>query len=794
MLKNYFIIALRNFRTNKFYTLINILGLSIGLTCFVLILLFVSDEMSYDTFHEDHEQIYFIGVERRFGGDFKKSRITQYPLGRTAVDEVTGIEKYVTITPPNPARVSLDGKDFLSGYGSIASSPDFFTLFDFPLQVGNPNVALQDPGTVVITKKVAEQYFPNENPIGKTLFIDRYGIAEYTITGIAENSKKNSYLDFDLVFSIQGLSSTKSNLNSWGSSMYNTFAKLQNGVDWNQIELVANEAFDTHIGEARAPNTNYFFVPISELYLSDLVTPTGFKGNYVYIYIFTSIALFILVLANINYMNLSTARGMQRGREVGVRKVLGASKQQLLKQFLGESVILSLFSLIVAFTIATLVLPGFNQFFDKSLSLNLNENYWFILALISVTIGLGVLSGFYPAIFLSGFKTSEVLKGRLSNTIGGVSLRKLLVVFQFSISTILIVGTIVVLTQLDYLLNKDLGFEKKQALYIPFDSISNKSAFIDKVESHQTVVSISHTNGIPGRFYFSTSGEFDSQRPDEQFAAHVIATDEKFHEALGLQLLAGRYFEEGRSGDQKDAIVINEAMQKRMNWLSADEAIGQKLSTGDEVIGVVNDFHFRTLRTEITPVIINSIHTPSSTFSGGEILLVRFQPGQIQTLIPYLQNAWNEIVSGSPLEYGFLDEQMDKLYETDKKLGAVFSFFAGIGILISCMGLLGLTAFSAELRTKEIGIRKVLGATVTSIVSLLSTDFLRLVAIGFTIAIPFSWFIMNKWLSDFAYRIDIGIGVFLLAASAAFLVSGLTTSWQSIKAATKNPIKSLKNE
>ena len=794
MIKNYLKIALRNFKANKFYTVINIFGLSIGLTCFVLIVLFVSDEMSYDTFHENHEQIYFIGVERKFGGDFKKSRITQYPLGRTAVDEVSGIENYVTITPPNPARVSLDNKDFLSGVGSIASSPGFFTLFGFPLKVGNPSVVLQDPGTVVITEKIAEQYFPNENPIGKTLFIDRYGIAEYTITGIAENGKKNSYLDFDLVFSIQGLSSTKKNLNSWGSSMYNTFAKLQNGVERTQIESVANEAFDTHLGEARASNTNYFFVPISELYLSDLITPTGFKGSYVYIYIFMSIALFILVLANINYMNLSTARGMQRGREVGVRKVLGANKRQLIKQFLGESVILSLFSLIVAFTIATLVLPGFNQFFDKSLSLNLDENYWLILALISITIGLGALSGLYPAVFLSGFKTSEVLKGRPSNTIGGVSLRKILVVFQFSISTVLIVGTIVVLTQLDYLLNKDLGFEKEHTLYISFDSISNKSAFIDKIESHQAVISTSHSNGIPGRFYFSTSQEFDNQRPDVQFAAHVIATDEKFHETLGLQLLAGRYFEEGRSDDQKDAIVINEAMQKRMNWLSADEAIGQKLSTGDEVIGVVKDFHFRTLRTEITPVIINSIHTPSSSFSGGEVLVVRFLPDQIQSFIPYIQSTWNEIVSGTPLEYGFLDEQMDKLYETDKKLGTVFSFFAGIGILISCMGLLGLTAFSAELRTKEIGIRKVLGATVTNIVSLLSTDFLRLVAIGFTIAIPFSWYIMNKWLSDFSYRIDIGIGIFLLAGGAALLVSGLTTSWQSIKAATMNPVKSLKNE
>lgn len=794
MLKNYFKIAFRNFRTNKFYSLINIFGLSIGLTCFILILLFVSDEMNYDSFHNDVEQIYFVGAERRWGGEFRKSTITQYPVGRTAAEEVAGVSSYVTITPPNPGQLSLNGKDFRGGFITIASSPGFFDLFNFPLALGSADDVLKDPGTVVISSNVAEQFFPNENPLGKTITIDRYGKAEYLITGVADNPRKNSYVNFDVVFSIEGLSSTKSNYDSWGSSMYNTFIKIDDEALAAQKEEIANQVFDSKMGEERAPNANYFFIPITELYLSDLVDASGFKGNYTYIYIFSSIALLILVLANINYINLSTAKGLQRAREVGVRKVLGANKAQLIKQFLGESLMYSLLSLMLAIIIAELILPGFNHFFDKSLSLNLIQNFEFFALLFSITIIVGALTGLYPAFFLSGFNTSTVLKGYAVQKIGSVNMRKILVVFQFSISTVLIVCTLVVLSQMDFLLTKDLGFNKENALYIPLDEVTDIDALNEKVQNHQAVLSTSLTNGIPGRFYFSTSNSFDPQRPDEEISAHVISTDEKFVNTMELEVVAGRYFDENRSDDLRDAIVINEAMQRKMGWVDANEAIDQVLSDGNKVIGVVKDFHFRTLKTDITPVIIGSINTPNETFSGGEVLVVRYDENQLNALLPYIQSVWEEIKPGSSIDYGFLDDQMEKLYETDKKLGTVFTFFACVGILISCMGLLGLTFFSAELRTKEIGIRKVLGATIPHIITLLSFDFLKLVLVGFAIAIPISWYVMNKWLSDFAYRIEIGVGIFLIAGLAAFLVSTITTSWQSVKAASANPVDSLKSE
>ena len=794
MIKNYLKILIRNFKSNKFYTLINVSGLSIGLTCVILIALFVADETSYDTFHHQNDQIYFLGMERISGDRTFESIITSYPTGRSAKESVQAVDKFVTITPSFPGKVSVDGEVFTQENRILSATDDFFTVFNFPLINGDSETVLLEPNTVVITKKIADKYFPDQNPIGKSLTIDRYGIHEYTITGVAENSPGNSYLDFDLVFSIKGLPSTKGNENSWGASMYNTFLKLQSGYEETEVETTINQSLDIYLGERRAESTDFFISPISELYLSEFVTPTGFKGNYTYLYIFSSIAFFILILAGINYMNLATARGMQRGREVGVRKVLGANKTQLIKQFLGESVLLSIFSLILALFLTELVLPKFNLFFEKSLSLNIIEGLPFLTAIFFGAILLGIGSGFYPAIFLSGFQPSDILKGQKQKKIGGVNPRKALVVFQFIISTILIVGTIVVSSQLDYLLNKDLGFEKENALYIPFNSLENKDPFFSELNTNKDVISTSFTNGVPGRFFFSTRDKLDPTRPDVEISAHVIATDENFPSALGIEVIAGRYFEEERSTDYDNKIVINESMRKKMGWSSAEEAIGKTLSRGDEVVGVVNDFNFQSLRTEVSPVIINSINTPNSGFAGGEVALVRYQAGKLDELLPFLRTTWDRIISDTPVEISFLDQQMDSLYETDKKLGTVFSFFAGIGILISCLGLFGLTAYSAELRTKEIGIRKVLGASVANIIQLLSIDFIRLVSIGFAIAIPISWYIMNKWLNDFAYRIEIGLSIFLICAVLVLVIVVITTSWQSLKAAWANPVDSLKSE
>ncbi|GAB5409755.1 MAG: ABC transporter permease [Balneolaceae bacterium] len=761
----------------------------------ILISLFVTDEMSFDTFHTDSDQIHVIGVESSFGGAISKSMITAFPVAETSVQEIQEIEMAVVITNPYSGKVKSSSNNlFATEKKVIAASPDFFSLFNFPLIKGDPVTALEKPNTVVITEKIAEKYFPNEDPIGKILTIDRYEIAEYVVTGVAKNIKQNSYLNFDIVFSIGGLTSTKRNLDSWGASMYNTFVRINENSTPKDIDQTVNDAFDVHLGERRAAGVNYFFIPISELYLSELVTPNGFKGSYMYIYIFSAIAFFVLLLASINYMNLSTARGLQRGKEVGVRKVLGANKLQLVQQFLGEAIMFSFIALIFAFILAEVALPAFNGVFEKELVFNFFERPIFILSIVALAIGIGIISGFYPALFLSRFKPAGILKGSSTSEIGGISLRKILVVFQFSISTVLVIGTLVVLSQLNFLLDKDLGFNKEQTLFISFNDASKISIYKEAIEKHQAVISTSTANGVPGNFYFSSSDNFDPERPDEQIATHVIATDDNYDDVLGLTILAGSYFDDEKISELENSIIINEAMQKRMNWSTPNDAIGKEFANGDQIIGVVNDFHFRTLRTEISPVVINSIHAQNSSFSGTDMLVVKFRAEQTRELIDFLQASWKSMVSNTPVTYTFLDETMDKLYETDKKLGNVFSLFAGVGIFIACMGLFGLTAFSAERKTKEIGIRKVLGATVLNIVSLLSLDFLKLVAIGFVIAAPISWYTMNTWLAEFAYRIDIGIEIFLTAGTLALIIAFITTSWQSVKAASSNPVDSLKNE
>lgn len=794
MFKNYLKIAYRNFSKNKFYSIINITGLSIGLACTMLILLFVTDEMSFDTFHENPDNIQFLGVERSFGGQMRQSRISAFPLGRTAVEDLPDAEMFVTMTPPNPARLSTDGETFFSGETAIAATSDFFKMFNFPLISGDPETVLSKPENVVITEEVAKKYFPGQDPINKTLTIDRYGVADYKVVGIAQKVNKNTYLDFDVVFSIEGLSSTQGNRTSWGASMYNTVVRLREGANREDVQQAMNDAFDVHIGERRAANTDYFFIPFSELYLSDLIVTSGFKGNYTYIYIFSAIALFILALGSINYMNLSTARGMQRGREVGVRKVLGADKKQLIQQFIGEAVIISLFSLLLAFILAELSLPYFNDFFSKDLNLNIIANIDFFIGLFVITIVFGALSGTYPALLLSRFRPSQILKSQGSVRLGGVNLRKALVVFQFSVSTVLIISTLVVSGQLNYLLNKDLGFNKDETVYISFNSDDNIESFKQSLENHPAVKSVSHANGVPGNIAFSMSSDFDPLRPEEQVGAHILAVDDNYHNTMGIEVLAGSFFDSERVSELEDAIIINEAMQKWMNWATPEEAIDQRLKDGDRIIAVVKDFHFRALRHEITPIILNPISVGSSSFSGNDMLVVQYQPEQEAEVLEYMKAGWGNMVSSDALNYTFMDDQMDRFYRTDAKLGNAFSFFAGIGILIACLGLFGLTAFSAERRTKEIGIRKVLGATVSNIIALLSKDFIMLVAIGFVVAIPIAWYFMNNWLTEFAYRIDIGLGVFLVAGISSLIIAGLTTSWQSIKAATVNPSNSLRSE
>ncbi|MEX0721018.1 MAG: ABC transporter permease, partial [Balneolaceae bacterium] len=791
MLKNYIKIAWRSFRRNKSYSIINVLGLSIGLGSLILISLFVSDELSYDKFHENSNQIHFVGMERSFGGNTSKELSSPFPVGSAMKDEIPEVEHFLTTLYNGSGEVSVGGEDFATEDRIMHVSEDFFNIFSFPLKAGNPKSVLSDPKSVVITEEIAEKYFGDENPIGKTIFINRYGEGEFTVTGIAENMQRNSYVEFDIIASIRNTSYSESHRDSWRASMFNTYVQLQKGSSWEDINPKISELVTKNLGEEST--TSFFSIPLTELYLSEHSSASGFKGDKKYIYIFSAIALFILILACINYMNLATARAMQRSREVGVRKVVGAGKSQLILQFIGEAVLVSVFAFIVGLFIAELALPFFNNFIDKELVMSFAETGSLLSLLFLISIGVGIFSGSYPAFFLSQFKPSTVLKSKSIQSSKGGGFRKILVTLQFVVSTVLIICTLIAFNQLQFVLEKDLGFEDDQVMYIPAHQIrGNLETFKEIALNHSAVVSASATTDIPGSFGMRTGQAFDPNDPENQFYAHTLRTDADYDDVLNLTLAAGRYFEEARITDRDNARVINEAMVERLGWGAPENAVNRMLADSSTVVGVVKDFHFRSLHSNIGPVYIQMEPSSPTQYATYTMLALKFNPEQVQSLIIYLQEEWTNLWPKDPLTYYFLNEKFAEQYETDQKLSRAFSAFAGIAIFIACLGLFGLAAFSAEKRTKEIGIRKVLGASVANIVGLLSKDFIKLVTIGFVIAIPIAWYAMNTWLADFAYRIEIGPGIFVLAGSAALIIALLTVSWQSIKAAIANPVNSLK--
>jgi len=494
-------------------------------------------------------------------------------------------------------------------------------------------------------------------------------------------------------------------------------------------------------------------------------------------------------------MNLATARGMQRSREVGVRKVVGAGKTQLIFQFIGEAVLVSVFAFFVGLFLAEIFLPFFNDFVGKELILSLTETGSLLSLLFLISIGVGVLSGSYPAFFLSRFKPSTVLKTTSPQSIKGGGFRKILVTLQFVVSTALIICTLIAFNQLQFVLEKDLGFEDEQVMYIPAYQISgNLETFKEVVLSHSAVLSASANTAVPGRYGMLDGMAFDPNHPENEFFAYNVRADADYDNVLNLEIVAGRFFEEDRMTDRNKARVINEAMVEKLGWGSPISAVDRMLSDSSIVIGVVKDFHHASLHKEIDPVYFQMKPNESTRYNSYSMLAVKFNPEQVESLISYLQGEWKNLWPEDPLVYHFLDEKFAEQYATDQKLSRAFSAFAIIAIFIACLGLFGLAAFSAEKRTKEIGIRKVLGASLADIVALLSKDFIKLVILGFLIAIPIAWYAMNQWLADFAYRIEIGPGIFALAGVAALVIALLTVSWQSIKAAVANPVNSLRSE
>ncbi len=810
MLKNYFNVALRNLFKHKFYSLINILGLSIGLTCFLMISLYVVDELSYDTFHSDADRIYRMDFSGAINGSEFITALASAPAGPTMPEEFPEVEAATRLR--GSGNWTVRRKDEDNAYNEenvIFADANFFTFWDFNLIKGDPKTCLERPNTLVIDQTTAKKIFGDDDPLGEIVVLD--SDEDWEITGVYEDIPSNSHFNFSILLSMESREEAKQKF--WMSFNFNTYLKLQEGADPVELEAKFPDLIQKYIGPeveqfmgasmeefVEAGNSAGFYLfPLTDIHLlSDKLGELDANGDYKYVLIFTAIALFILILACINFMNLSTARSAGRAKEVGVRKVMGAYKSQLRKQFLTEAFLITFISIVIAYGLSFILLEQFNTLADKLMSFNSLLSLNFILIMIGVLITVGFLAGSYPAFFLSRFRPVEVLKGKLNLGLKGGGLRSTLVVLQFCVSIVMIIGTAIVYQQLSYIQNKKLGFSKDHVLLVhnPWMMGDKSESYKNEVIQNTNILSGTLSGFLPVPSNNNNNLWFPGANPtkDESYVFSEFRIDHDYLKTLDIEIKEGRDFSREFPSDSS-AIIINEAAAVRLGW---SEPLGMKLSTygGSQenptvetfnVIGVVKNFHFQNLRNTIEPLIFELNRSRG-------FLSLKVKGENIPSTIDFLRDKWIEFAPGQPFEYSFLDERFNDMYESEQRLGSIFGVFAFLAIFIACLGLYGLAAFTAEQRRKEIGVRKVLGASIMSIITLLSKEFLKLVGIAFIIAAPISYYFMSEWLQDFENRTNINFMVFLLAGIIALVIAWVTMSFQSWNAARVNPAHSLKDE
>ena len=790
MLKNYFKIAFRNIIRHKAYSFINISGLAIGMACSILIFLWVQNELSYDRFHTSANQIYRITCN---AGDFKAAvNPAGMPAGLKA--EMPVIKNFVRLSHMSTNLFEIGDRKFEEKRVFYADST-FLQVFSFPLVKGNPASALDRPDAVMITEDMAKKYFGKEDPIGKQLRKDND--KNVIVTGVLKNIPANSHLQFDIILPMSSIAQSDYDLrtNVWDNFNYYTYVQLDKNFVPSVASLAAlnkqmDKIYKKHVNESQL-KVAFQMQPLTSIHLhSNLQVDLTGHGNVQYVNIFFVVAIFILVVACINFMNLATARSARRAKEVGLRKVVGAGRSQLIGQFLGESLIISFVALLLAIGIVLLCLPLFNNIAEKKLSIHfLDKNM--LLGLLGIAAATGLISGSYPALFLSGFKPVKVLKGNMKSLGGNLIFRNGLVVMQFIVSIVLLAGTIVVYRQLQFIKNRNLGYEKANLLYMPMaGDIWNKQPAL-KTELKQnpltenfTIISDLPTNLTSG----TVNVKWEGKDPNSQTVFPSMDVSEEFINVFQMKMLTGRSFSREFPADTNNFILNEKSVQ--VMGMKVTNAVGKPLSFGETkgtIIGVVKDFNFKPIQQPIEPLILRLNRW-------GGTVVVRTKPGTTEATIQALGKISRQLNPSYPFNYNFLDKDLANLYKGEQQLGKLFNIFAILAIFISCMGLYGLSAFMAEQRTKEIGVRKVLGASVFNIVYLLSTGFTRLILIATAVAIPVSWFAIDSWLDGFAYRIQVNWVIFVVAALAALAIAWLTVSYESVKAAVTNPVKSLRTE
>lgn len=795
MIRNYLLLAIKHLRKQKVFSIINILGLTVGITCCFMIFLFIMNEMSYDNFHKNGKDIYRIMRTGNMNGEAREIPWVS-PAYATALknDYPDAIKQAVRVMPDNDLitykNISYNEKNV------YLTDSNFFQFFDFALVRGNAGTVLKDPNSIVLTETSAKKYFGNDDPIGKVVQFNKD--QQLKVTGICEDVPVNSHLQFDMVISLSTVRATSPPdwFTQFPSNNLFTYVQLNYSVDPAQLKKRFPAFMDKYLGEyytASGFKMGLTIKPLSEIYFATDAFDKVKHGNKKMVYVFMSIAILILIIACINFINLATARATDRSKEVGLRKVLGAMRKQLVSQFILESVLYAAVACMLSIGLLQLLMPAYSNLLGYELPSYWNNPLVYVF-IIGVIIVVGLLAGSYPALMLSSFSPIDSLKGKLKRGKGGAFFRKTLVVFQFGISVLLIVSVVVIMSQMKYVRNADMGFDKEQSMIVNFDNTDisgHKLQFKNELLNIPAVKTVSLMSGEPGGFHDSYGFEAEAN-PNEKYLFNTEFTDFDFVKTLGLKIIAGRDFSEKFGTDSTNAVLINRTAATKLGY-TPEQAIGKWIrntsrdSLHRAIVGVVEDYHYVSLKDPIGPLVI-------SPGNDRRLALIKLSTSNLQPTINAIKKVYAASAPSYPFEYNFLDERFDRLYRTESRQESLLSIFSAIAIFIACLGLFGLASYTAVKKTKEIGIRKVLGSSVQNIVFLLSKDLLKPVLIGTLIAMPVGYYAMNKWLQGFAYRIDFHWWMFAIAIVVAVSIALLTVGFQAVKAAIANPVKSLRTE
>lgn len=798
MFRNLFTIALRNIRKEKTYSAINTIGLTIGITCSMFLLLYVLDELSYDKYHKESANIYRVISNIKEPDNALTWAVAQVPLADELRDNYPEVRNVVRFFQTGKTLYKHGDVQFYESDFYRADST-VFDVFTYSFLHGDPSTALDLPGSLVLTRKLAIKYFGKEDVIGETL--ENQTGDQLKVTGVIEDVPSNSHFRFDALISRP---SNPNNQGSWGNFGVYTYILLPEGYDLAKmnasLEKIIKEKVDP-IFEQYNISIHYELQPITRIHLHSKIQDEAEAGGDIsYIYIFSAVAAFMLIIASINYMNLATARSANRAREVGIRKVMGSQRTQLMLQFVVESVVLAVMALIVSLVFIYALLPLFNELSNKELPFSYITQPTVLWSLIGVVLLVGVLGGSYPAFYLSGFYPVQVLKGKLASRGGSALFRKALVVLQFSISIFMLISTLIVYDQLQFIRNKDLGFSKDQVLKIEMTAnalIQKGPVLAEKMRQNPFVTHAATSSSAPGENIGKLLLQVeDNEGKLSERGVDLYSADFDFAKTLEMEIVQGRDFSREISSDTTYAILVNEAMVRRMSWT---DPIGKKfIATGagpngadieKRVVGVVKDYHQNSLYDAIEPLII-------ILDVRNQYLFVKTKPGDVREALASIEKTWQEVNPGLPMEYTFLDQDFNSQYAADQKRSQLFTAFSGLTIVIACLGLLGLAAFTTEQRNKEIGVRKIIGATVRGLVVLVSGEFFILVGIGMIIAFPAAWYFTDRWLQNFNYRIELIAEwpTFILSALLAFVITLATVGFHIVRAATANPVNALRDE